>query len=401
MRKVQIALFSILTVLLTAVVAQPIQAAPSYGCNNFNSQLCAPISVVSFESDVASSPISTGGEAKAYASTSTSKITFTIDADIANAGKTATLQFFDISAGIKFLVRSNQESACAAGSTIQKECVITLDSNGEASLYVNTINVTAGMQFQYKFVGPEAWTSGTVRTIFTTTGAAPVAPQACVANQSQVCGLISNVSFSDDGGQIATTTPDASGNAKATLAKASDLLLFSYRSESAYAFKYIYVDFHNISSGLTLQVDTSLSSTGAGCDRTVASAKGCYMLLDSDGSADFYVTLSGSELNRSFNYKLNGAGYTSKLVTVTIANKSVFAKAPAAGAPKLTVVAGGVQLDVKNAKGKKVSLIVNGKTLMSARASGNALSYVVPLSRGSHKVSVKIDSKTFNFKPKV
>jgi hypothetical protein len=125
------------------------------------------------------------------------------------------------------------------------------------------------------------------------------------------------------------------------------------------------------------------------------------MLLDSDGSADFYVTLSGSEINRSFNYKLNGAGYTSKLVTVTIANKSIFAKVPAADAPKLTVVAGGVQLDVKNAKGKKVSLFVNGKTLMSSRASSNAFSFVVPLSRGSHKVSVKIDTKTYNFKPKV
>lgn len=295
-------------------------AATTYGCNNFQNQLCAPISTVSMSLD-SEKPLVTNS-ATTFISTKVSKLNFKISAGADNGSKTATLQFFDISAGLKLIVRSNSKSACAAGNTIQKECAITLGSDGTKSFYVTLLDAEPGMHFQFKYVGPEAWTSATKSVTFSVDGKVPQTSEACIANTNQICGPVSNLSFSASGKKLNISKPDKNGNFKARLSAKNDLLKFTYKSSSAYAFKYVYVDFFNLTGGLNLIVDTSSNTLGAGCDRTVANSRGCYMQLNSKGSATFIVTLSSNAPGQTFSFKLNGAGYTSKFVVVTLTKKS-------------------------------------------------------------------------------
>ncbi len=298
-----------------AGLSQP-ASATTYGCNNFANQLCAPITTVSMAID--SNKALVTNSITTFVSTKVTKLNFTINAGADNASKTATLQFFDISSGLKLIVRSNESSACAAGNTIQKECAITLGSDGKKSFYVTFLDSAAGMHFQFKYVGPEAWTSATKSVTFSSDGKIPLTPEACVSNNAQICAPVSNLSFKAKGAQIKISKPDKAGNFKANLVSTNDLLKFTYKSSSAYAFKYIYVDFFNLASGLNLIVDTSTNTLGAGCDRSVANSRGCYMQLSSEGSATFIVTLSGNATGKSFSFKLNGAGYTSKYVAVNL-----------------------------------------------------------------------------------
>jgi hypothetical protein len=294
-------------------------SATTYACNNFASQLCAPITTVSMSLD-SNKPLATNS-ATTFIGTKVSKLNFSINAGSDNASKSATLQFFDISAGLKFIVRSNDESACAAGNTIQKECAITLDSDGKKSFYVTLLDAEPGMHFQYKYVGPEAWTSATKSVTFSVKGKVPVMPEACVANTTQIWAPVTNLSFNAGAKHIEISKPDKSGNFKASMPASSDLLEFNYKSSSDYAFKYLYVDFYNLASGLSILIDTSTNVLGAGCDRNVAPARGCYIQLNSKGSASFIITLNGGAAGKTFNFKLNGAGYTSKYVVVTMVKK--------------------------------------------------------------------------------
>ncbi len=315
-------LFSFLTttamVLLTSALINP-ASATTYSCNNFSSQLCAPISTVTVSLD-SKKPLTTNSTTT-FVSTKVSKLNFTINAGSDNASKTATLQFFDISAGLKFIVRSNSDSACAPGNTIQKECQITLGAEGKKSFYVTLLDAEPGMHFQYKYVGPEAWTSATKSMTFSANGKIPVTSEACASNATQICGPVTNLSFSAGSKKIKISKPDESGNFKANISAASDLLKFNYKSSSDYAFKYLYVDFYNLTSGLSILIDTSSNTLGAGCDRNVAPARGCYIQLSSKGSASFIITLNGGAIGKTFNFKLNGAGYTSKYVVVSMVKK--------------------------------------------------------------------------------
>lgn len=294
-------------------------SATTYGCNNATSQLCAPISTVSMSLDSEKALVT--NSVTTFVGTNVSRLNFTINAGSDNASKTATLQFFDISAGLKLIVRSNSESTCSAGNTIQKECAITLDSSGKKSFYITLLDAEPGMHFQYKFVGPEAWTSATKSVTFSIKGKLPVTSQACAANATQICAPVTNLSFKSGSKNIEFSKPDKSGNFKASMPATSDLLEFSYKSSSDYAFKYLYVDFFNLAAGLTILIDTSTNKLGAGCDRNVAPARGCYIQLNSDGSANFIITLNGGAVGKTFSFKLNGAGYTSKFVAVTMTKK--------------------------------------------------------------------------------
>ena len=317
MRITSKSVFTVISVVLLSFVGltQP-AAATTYSCNNFASQLCAPITTVSLSLDSGKALVT--NSSTTFLGKNVTKLNFSINAGVDNASKTATLQFFDISAGMKLLVRSNETSACAAGNTIQKECLITLGADGKNTFYLTLLNAEPGMHFQFKYVGPEAWTSATKSVTYSTDGKVPVTPEACAGNNTQICGPVTNVSFKAKSTKVKISKPDKSGNYKAKLVATNDLLYFTYKSSSAYAFKYIYVDFYNLTSGLGLQVDTSTNALGAGCDRTVAASRGCYMALDSKGSATFIVTLSANAVGKAFNFKLNGAGYTSKYVTVTL-----------------------------------------------------------------------------------
>jgi len=299
-------------------LTQPAEAT-AYACNNFAAQLCAPITTVSMNIDSDKTLVTNA--TTTFVSTKVTKLNFTINAGADNANKTATLQFFDISLGLKLIVRANESSACAAGNTIQKECVVTLGVDGKKTFYITLLDSAPGMQFQFKYVGPEAWTSATKSVTFSVGGKLPVTPEACVANNTQICGPVSNLSFKAGSKQIEISKPDKNGNFKTNLVATNDLLKFTYKSSPDYAFKYIYVDFFNLMGGLSLIVDTSANSVGAGCDRTVAASRGCYMKLSSTGSATFIVTLSGNASGQSFSYKINGAGYTSKFVTVNLVKK--------------------------------------------------------------------------------
>ncbi len=309
-----------LSFLFIALVDAPPAVATTYSCNNFQNQLCAPISTVSFNSG--SGKALASNSTTTFISTKVSKLNFTINAGQDNASKTATLQFFDISAGLKLIVRSNSNSFCAAGNTIQKECAITLGADGTKTFYLTLLDAEPGMHFQFKYVGPEAWTSSTKSVTFSSDGKIPLTPEACVANGAQICGPVSNLTLKAKNKVLKVSKLGKSGNFKSSLDSKIDLLKFTYKSNSAYAFKYIYVDFFNLTGGLSLIVDTSTNSLGSGCDRSVANSRGCYMQLNSKGSATFIVTLSANATGQTFSYKLNGAGYTSKYVVVTLAGKS-------------------------------------------------------------------------------
>ena len=251
--------------------------ATTYSCNNFPTQLCAPITTVSVSLD-SKKPLATNSSTT-FISTKVTKLNFSINAGPDNAAKSATIQFFDISAGLKFIVWSNADSSCAAGNTIQKECLITLDSEGKKSFYVTLLDAEPGMHFQYKYVGPEAWTSATKSITFSSTGKIPLTPEACASNATQICGPISNLSFKAGVKNVKFSKPDKQGNFKASISPTADLLKFHYKSSSAYAFKYLYVDFFNLTSGLGVLIDTSTNTLGAGCDRNVAGTHGCYIQL--------------------------------------------------------------------------------------------------------------------------
>ena len=311
-------LFSALVVLVFNGLTTPANAT-TYACNNFPTQLCAPISTVSLSIDSGKTLVS--NSTTTFVSTKITKLNFQIDAGSSNATKAATIQFFDISAGLKLLVRSNATSSCAAGNTIQKECAITLDSDGKKSFYLSLFDVEPGMHFQFKYVGPEAWTSATKSVTFSIGGKIPQTPEACVSNNTQICGPVTNLSFQSSGKLIKTSKPDKNGNFTSKIPANTEILKFTYKSSPAYAFKYFYVDFFNLTSGLNLIVDTSTNTTGAGCDRSVANSRGCYMQLNSKGSGSFLVLLSSNAAGKSFSFKLNGPSYTSKYVVVNLVSK--------------------------------------------------------------------------------
>jgi len=133
--------------------------------------------------------------------------------------------------------------------------------------------------------------------------------QDCTAfgDASSVCAPISQLAMTLGDG----TAVSVSGGAAALPVSATSLK-FVFTSNSANATKNLYLQFFDISQGLSLTLPTPK------CSSAQIAGHGCVTALDSNGSVTIPVTVSGMGVGKVFKYQLNGpAGFTSGFVTTT------------------------------------------------------------------------------------
>jgi len=124
---------------------------------------------------------------------------------------------------------------------------------------------------------------------------------------SMICAPISQLSQTLNDGTPVTVT-----NGAAYLATATKTVKFTFTSNSANSGKNIYLQFFDISSGVSLALPTPK------CSSVQVGSNGCVTALDSTGSVTVPVGINGAVAGKFFKYQLNGpAGFTSGFVTTT------------------------------------------------------------------------------------
>jgi len=380
-------------------------AGVSQACASDRSLVCPDVSAVHFTSDAPQSVDQSSSGSTLYSSTSATKLTFTYTSSSVDAGKTLIIQFFDVTAGLKFIIIPNPASSnnCNPQLTIQKQCQISLNSNGNASFNVALFGATEGTGFNYQLLGSTAWTSGAVRVNFTPGGWAPSAPLACAGEKSQVCAPISNLAV-HEGSRTLQVSAGEGGDAGMSVGINSQFLEYAFTSSSAYAFKTVYVDFFDVSQSTSLLVDTSTDKQGAGCDKQVANANGCFIHLDANGSASFLLVIMRSQLGDSFKFKINGVSYTSNFIRVAFTNQSSFTSPSPSSTPTPVVtptpsptasftakaIKGAIQIVASNGKSKKLTISGPGIRASTFTISADSASVILPVVAGKYTITITL-----------
>ena len=137
------------------------------------------------------------------------------------------------------------------------------------------------------------------------------------AGQSQDCGAFGDASMicapiSQLAQTLSDGTPVAVSNGTTYVATSTKTLKFTFTSNSANSGKKIYLQFFDVSPGVSLGLPTPT------CSSVQVGSNGCVTALDSSGSVTVPVTINGAVAGKFFKYQLNGpAGFTSGFVTTT------------------------------------------------------------------------------------
>lgn len=194
-------------------------------------------------------------------------------------------------------------------------------------------------------------------TTILTSGSAPAwagQSQDCTAfgDSSTICAPISQLAQALSNG---TAVPVSDG--AAFLATSATSVKFIFTSNSANSGKNIYLQFFDISDGLTLTLPTPTCRSGE------IASKGCVTAVDASGSATINVSISGASAGKYFKYQLNGpAGFTSGFVTTTFTSSGGGGSTPeVCGGDSSTVCAPITRLSATSG-GKSVSVSYDAKT---------------------------------------
>jgi hypothetical protein len=384
-----LAAMSVIAITAMAMFTSPASAA-GYACFADSSQICAPITAVTFTTNGVHSSVTSG---LASANLAANRFDFTFRSDANSAGKTLTVHFFDITSGMHLLPvigDSNASTGCAASGATGKNCVIKTNSSGSATFSISILDSAIGKAFSYQIMGPAGFASNAVNVMFTKTGSNVQPAGTCSADRMKLCTAISNVGMTLSGKNVKVTfTSDGTGTAK--VGTSTSLVDFNYSSSSDYAYKWAFIKFLNISSGLTISLDAGDPTLSTACDAQDANFNGCRIRLDANGSATFMVSLSGNQIGRTFQYELSGPSYDSKTVTVGFAAAPIFsANNGSIATAAITGATSMVKVVVAKAKGQKVTVVVGSSAKVSFVPSSNLESFYFPRAKGSVKVVVAI-----------
>ena len=129
-----------------------------------------------------------------------------------------------------------------------------------------------------------------------------------------ICAPISQVTLMAGNSAVAAI-PSGATTYAATVSTSASSLKFAFTSNSANASKRIYLQFFDISPGL------SLTLPGDKCEAAQIASHGCVAAVDDNGSVTIPVTVSGMGNGKVFKYQINGpAGFTSGFVVATYAS---------------------------------------------------------------------------------
>jgi len=185
-----------------------------------------------------------------------------------------------------------------------------------------------------------------------------------------ICAPISQVSQTLNDG-----TPVVVSNGASFLATSATTVKFVFTSSSANSGKNIFLQFFDISQGLTLTLPTPK------CSSAQIPGNGCVTAVDSNGAVTVAVVISGATAGKVFKYQLNGpAGFTSGFVTTTFTSSG-----------------GGVS--TPEACGGDVTRICAPITRLSATSAGKAIAvaYDEATQDGISTISPDTTSITYNF----
>lgn len=385
-RLVKLLVISLATLGISATPA----SAVGYVCAADSSQICAPISALTFTTNGIHSPISSG---LASANPAATRFNFAFRSDANTSGKYLTVHFFDVTSGMHLLPvigDPNASTGCAASGATGKNCIIKANSLGSASFSITIMNSSIGKSFSYQIMGPAGFASSAVNVMFTKTGSNSQPAGTCTADRMKVCTPISNVGMTLENKNVKVTYA-VDGTGTATIGTSSSLINFIYSSNTEYAYKWAFIKFLNISSGITISLDSGDPTLSTTCEAQDANFNGCRIRLDANGSASFMVTVAGNQIGKNFQYEISGPNYDSKTVTVRFAASPVFsANGGSLGSATVTGAKSMVKILVLSSKGQKVSVVIGSGPKIAFVPESNFESYYFPRTKGSVKVVVTI-----------
>lgn len=295
-------------------------AGSSQSCAAFGdaSSLCPPISQLAMRVTGAAQATAVV-QGQALLATSSKDLTFTFTSTSGNAGKNLIVHFFDVSAGLTVTLasaNSASSTACRAAEAANGVCVITADSAGGATFSATVGGAQVGRLFKFQINGPAGFTSGFVTAVYSANIGGGETADLCV-DRTRVCPGVSRVSFEVAGAQVPVAF-DAAGVGSALMPVGTTSLRFRYTSVADYAGKFAHIQFFDFSTGLDVMVPAGTANSSTSCDPGPAPGHGCYLQLDSAGSASFTVAITGAAAERMFRYQVSGVGgYASTSVAVT------------------------------------------------------------------------------------
>ena len=153
------------------------------------------------------------------------------------------------------------------------------------------------------------WTH-TVSTQLATSTPTPIASSSATATSNGCTGASEFVAFEP----FSNLSITGNGSTTGSLLNADNTDLTFQFVDATRACKTIQVNLYGLSAGLTLgttTADNSSTACAAGAWVSATSDHGCYIILDSTGTAKFHVAVSGTVAGASFQYGLVGPSWNS------------------------------------------------------------------------------------------
>ena len=150
-------------------------------------------------------------------------------------------------------------------------------------------------------------------------GASPAdaASLICGGDNTRICAPVTNLKFTDRGTEVALVA-GTDGAATATLSSDAKDLGGIFKTSADYAGKFVHIQFFDITKGMSFSVQAGAAASSTACDPGPASGNGCYLKLDSSGSATFNFSVGNVTAASKFSVQISGsAGWVSKAAIVS------------------------------------------------------------------------------------
>ncbi len=139
----------------------------------------------------------------------------------------------------------------------------------------------------------------------------------CGGDNTRICAPVTTLKLTDRGTEVALVT-GTDGVAAATLSSDAKDLGGIFKTSADYAGKFVHIQFFDITKGMGFTVQAGAAASSTACDPGPASGNGCYLKLDSSGSATFNFSISNVTTASKFSIQISGsAGWVSKAAIVS------------------------------------------------------------------------------------
>jgi hypothetical protein len=171
-------------------------------------------------------------------------------------------------------------------------------------------------------------------------------------DSSMICAPITQLAQTLNDGTAVPVT-----NGAAYLATSASIVKYTFTSSSANSGKNIFLQFFDISPGLSLTLPTPK------CSSAQLPGNGCVTALDSTGSVTISVTISGATAGKFFKFQLNGpAGFTSGFVTTTFTSSGGGVSTPEVCGGDASTICAPVTRLTATSGGKDIGIDYNAST---------------------------------------